>query len=104
MEHAIRTRKECPEFGWGNLCFLETDTPAVLAHACTWHGQTMVAIHNLSHLACSIRVNWPTGTRTLEPLLGGKTREPLTYPPSRLDLDGYDYCWLRVRGCDGAPA
>ena len=48
-ERAIRARKECPEFGWGRLTFLDTDQPAVLAHACTWRGRTLVGIHNFSH-------------------------------------------------------
>jgi maltose alpha-D-glucosyltransferase / alpha-amylase len=93
---AIRTRKECPEFGWGEMRFLETDDPSVLAHACTWRGQTLVAIHNLSRAMRSVRINWPKGTEKLELLFGQTIREPLSGTPAVLDLDPYDYRWLRL--------
>jgi maltose alpha-D-glucosyltransferase / alpha-amylase len=97
-ERAIRTRKETPEFGWGEMRFLRTDNPAVMAHACTWQGQTVVAVHNFSRASVSVKVDWPDGSRELQHLFGRELHDVL--PPSldMLDLDGYDYRWLRVRG------
>jgi maltose alpha-D-glucosyltransferase / alpha-amylase len=96
-ERAIRTRKECPEFGWGTLQFLDTDHPAVLAHACTWRGQTVIAIHNFSRASCTVKVKWPRDTGDLLYLFGRGVHEPQPASTGIIDLDGYDYRWLRVR-------
>jgi maltose alpha-D-glucosyltransferase/alpha-amylase len=97
MERAIRTRKESPEFGWGELQFLETDHPSVLAHACTWRGRTVIAIHNFSRASCAVNVAWPEGTAELLHLFGRNIRDPQPGSSGVVDLDGYDYRWLRVR-------
>jgi maltose alpha-D-glucosyltransferase/alpha-amylase len=78
------------------MCFLETDDPSVLAHACTWRGQTVVATHNFSRAMRSVRIEWPKGTEKLELLFGQNIREPLSDTPAVLDLDPYDYHWLRL--------
>jgi maltose alpha-D-glucosyltransferase/alpha-amylase len=90
MQRIIRTRKECPEFGWGRLQFIDTDDPAVLAHACTWRGQTLAAIHNFSGSARTVRIDWPTGTRAVEQIFGGDTRTSLQEVPPMTQLGGYD--------------
>lgn len=97
-ERAIRTRKECPEFGWGESQFLDTDHPAVLAHVCTWRGHSVAAVHNFSRGACSVKVDWPKGVEELQPLFGRDVREAAPSPADLIDLDGYDYRWLRIRG------
>jgi maltose alpha-D-glucosyltransferase/alpha-amylase len=96
-ERAIRTRKECPEFGWGTLRLLETDHPAVLAHAATWKGQTVIAIHNFSRASCAVNVKWPRGAEDLIHVFGRGVHEPQPSSARTVDLDGYDYRWLRVR-------
>jgi maltose alpha-D-glucosyltransferase/alpha-amylase len=96
-ERAVRTRKECPEFGWGELQFLKTDHPAVLAHACTWRDQTVIAIHNFSRASCAVSVEWPRGASDLVHLFGRGVHEPQSARSRTVDLDGYDYRWLRVR-------
>jgi maltose alpha-D-glucosyltransferase/alpha-amylase len=96
-ERAIRTRKECPEFGWGTLQFLETDHPSVLAHACTWRGGTVIAIHNFSRASCAVNVRWPRGIGELIHLFGRGVRQPQPASTQTVDLDGYDYRWLRVQ-------
>src|SRR5215207_3174985 len=96
-ERAIRTRKECPEFGWGDAQFLETDHATVMAHTCSWQGKTVVAVHNFSRAACSVKVRWPAGTGELLHLFGRDVHEPLPGSSPVIDLDGYDYRWMRVR-------
>jgi maltose alpha-D-glucosyltransferase/alpha-amylase len=71
-ERAVRMRKETPEFGWGEMRVLKTDNKAVLAHTCTWRGNTVAAGHNFSRATCSVTIEWPAGTE--------------------------DYRWLRVHG------
>lgn len=95
-ERAIRTRKECPEFGWGDMQFLETDKPAVLAHACTWRDQTVVAVHNFSRASTTVKIRWPDGTGRLLHVFGRAVHEALPEGSPVIDLDGYDYRWLRI--------
>jgi maltose alpha-D-glucosyltransferase/alpha-amylase len=97
MERAIRTRKECPEFGWGEMQFLRTDKASVLAHACTWNGRTVIALHNFSRASVSVKVDLPKGTGRKLHLFGRMLREPLPEHSQTVDLDGYDYLWLRVQ-------
>jgi maltose alpha-D-glucosyltransferase / alpha-amylase len=96
-ERAIRTRKECPEFGWGELRFLKTDHPTVMAHACTWRGRTVVAVHNFSRATVSVKVEWPAGQDLLH-LFGRDSYAPIAATVQEIDLDGYDYRWMRLRG------
>ena len=96
-ERAIRMRKECPEFGWGELRFLETDNPAVLAHTCSWRGNTVAAVHNLSRATVSARVEWPAGTQQVLHVFGRTIGTPTPgEQPDIVDLDGYDYRWMRL--------
>jgi maltose alpha-D-glucosyltransferase / alpha-amylase len=101
---AIRTRKECPEFGWGCMEFLDTDDHAVLAHTCTWRGTTLAALHNFSGAARSVKITWPPGTTGIEPIFGSNIQETPPAAPPAVDLDGYEYRWLRLRGCSNAGA
>src|SRR5262249_31609843 len=95
-ERAIRTRKECPEFGWGDLAFLPTSQPAVLAHACTWHGRTVAAVHNFSRARRTVEVQRPDGTRNVQHLFGRGVPERARGLLDLVDLDGYDYRWVRL--------
>jgi maltose alpha-D-glucosyltransferase/alpha-amylase len=96
-ERTIRTRKECPEFGWGAVRFLETSHPNVLAHASEWQGQTVVAVHNFSRATCTVRIELPEDTEEVMHVYGRRLAEPVRGPAQPLDLDGYDYRWLRLR-------
>jgi maltose alpha-D-glucosyltransferase / alpha-amylase len=100
-ERAIRTRKECPEFGWGEMQFLKTNKSSVLAHACTWQGRTVVAVHNFSRASVSVKIEWPEPSGQKLHLFGRAVREPLPQDAPVLDLDGYDYVWLRVQPSTG---
>jgi maltose alpha-D-glucosyltransferase/alpha-amylase len=97
IARVIRTRTECPEFGWGDMCFLDTDNTAVVAHACTWRGRTMAAVHNFSHEAVSTAIAWPAGIESVEQVFGRDHCESVRgSPPAVMHLDGYDYRWLRI--------
>ncbi|GAC1322331.1 MAG: alpha-amylase family protein [Chloroflexota bacterium] len=96
-ERAIRMRKELPEFGWGEMTFLETGAPHILAHVCTWRGGSVAAVHNFSRAKCSVRVEWPERTRELQCLFGRDASQPAAAAPDVVDLDGYDYRWFRLR-------
>jgi maltose alpha-D-glucosyltransferase/alpha-amylase len=54
MEHIIRIRKQCPEFGCGKWQILETDQPCVFAHCCESEGKSAIALHNLGDRSCTV--------------------------------------------------
>ena len=100
MERIIRTRKEVPEIGWGGLTILPVRDPALLALRYYWRGNSVVALHNLSH-----------GPREARFRAGEEDRHRylvnlLSYEHSRADeagrhcvmLQGYGYHWFRCGG------
>ena len=98
MERLIRRRKECPEFGWGDVQVLDAGNGAVLALRSDWSGRSLVAVHNLS--ASAVRTDLPLpddDCELLEDLLGGG--DDLVPDGGRvtLDLAPYAYHWLRLR-------
>ena len=48
MERLIRMRKECPEFGMGQVTVLPSSDPAIFAHCCISGEDVVAAVHNLS--------------------------------------------------------
>ena len=99
MERAIRMRKECPEFGWGDWQIIETDNPAVFAHCCQWCKGTVIALHNLSEQACTVTLKLDKDDASLTDLLEDQPYEAL-YPESSgthaIELEGYGYRWFRL--------
>ncbi|MBW3613299.1 MAG: trehalose synthase, partial [Chloroflexi bacterium] len=59
MERAIRTRKEWPEFGWGEWQVLGTRTSKALAHIATWDGSSVLAVHNFGDEPARVTVQVP---------------------------------------------
>jgi maltose alpha-D-glucosyltransferase / alpha-amylase len=98
IERTIRTYKECPEFGWGSLRFLDTGNPSVLAHSCEWQGQSVVAVHNFSRATATVTLTLPPDTQEVTHIYGRHLQQPLQGTARRtvVDLDGYDYRWLRL--------
>lgn len=95
MERAIRTRKECPEFGWGKWNYIETGNAQVFAHRCEWLGSAMIAVHNLAREACSVTLKLDSETALVD-LFGDQQYEPVESPSHCVQLEGYGYRWLRV--------
>jgi maltose alpha-D-glucosyltransferase/alpha-amylase len=100
MERAIRARKELPELGWGTWRVLDTDHPAVLALRRDWHGQGVLALHNLGPEPVKVGVDLGDDVEAGHPmaeLLGNRHREPAT-TGQPLALGGFGYRWLRLPG------
>ena len=71
-ERFIRTRKECPEFGWGDHQELATGSHNVLAVRCEWRNNAVLSIHNFGSEAREVRLHVPRAenlplTNLLEP-------------------------------------
>lgn len=81
MERAIRMRKECPEFGWGDWQMIGTGHPCVFAHRCDWRDGSVMAVHNLSREACTVTLNLKENEDRLIDLLGDRpTTKSKAYP------------------------
>lgn len=97
VERMIRTRKRCPEFGWGNCEIIDTDNPHVFAHRCTWRGGVVIALHNLAAQACTITLDvseWEA--QHLYDLFGDRLYDLFGDGQQQIELEGYGYRWLRV--------
>jgi maltose alpha-D-glucosyltransferase/alpha-amylase len=98
MERLIRTRKQCPEIGWGDWAILETGDPAVFAHRCTWKGGTVVTLHNLADRPATVRLDLrEQGQEKLVELLGDQPYK-LVGLDEEIALEPYGYRWFRIGG------
>jgi maltose alpha-D-glucosyltransferase/alpha-amylase len=97
IEHMIRSRKESPEFGWGQCKVLGSGDRAVFAHAVSWQGKTVVAAHNLGDRATQVRLDWDgRGNGRLMDLVSDEPYEPVHRATDRARLNPYGYRWFRL--------
>ncbi|HZD71367.1 MAG TPA: alpha-amylase family protein [Actinomycetes bacterium] len=90
----IRTRKQCPELGFGTWRLLETNQPSVLAHQAGWAGGSVAVLHNLAGTGCQVKVD--LGVAGVEELLAGRHERPLPDRGSPIPLEPYGWRWLRL--------
>jgi len=98
MKLLIRRYRECPELGWGRFDVLDQPHPSVLAHSCTWDDGCLVAVHNLGPEPRSVplQLDEDPATARLVNLLGQEDADLDDKGRVELQLEGYDYRWLRV--------
>jgi maltose alpha-D-glucosyltransferase/alpha-amylase len=96
MEHVLRIRKECPEFGWGSLTVLNSRDESVLAHRCEWNDGAVIAVHNMAKTRVTADVELGHDERLFE-LLGDRRHQSVEDPRS-VEVDGYGFRWFRVAG------
>ena len=99
IERCIRARRQCREFGWGTFETVDTDNPAVFAHAVLWNNRVIVAVHNLSSKPTdlSLDVSDYDADRAVD-VLGDRDDIPIKRGHLDLQLEGYDHRWLRLCG------
>ncbi len=100
-ERAIRVRKESPEFGWGKWKLLDSGDEAVLVHRVEGDHRDLVAAHNLSGKAKTIRLKFGNGEQW-EQLFANTD-----YPPpddGSIKLEPYGYRWFQVLPVGEGPA
>jgi maltose alpha-D-glucosyltransferase / alpha-amylase len=96
-ERFIRTRKECPEFGWGDHQVVATGSPDVLAVRCHWRNNAVLAVHNFASEAREVGLTVPGAQGLpLTNLLAPDHRPPNDSGHHRLALPPYGYRWYRV--------
>ena len=105
MERKIRMRRECPEISWGDWKILKTDQPGVLVMRYEWDDHTLVTLHNFTSKPCAVvldrgAVGGDTGTGELVDLLATNDSRADENGRYVVDLQPYDYRWLRAGGID----
>lgn len=97
MERIIRTRKQCPEIGWGRWTILPRLADHVLGMRYDWNGRSTIFLHNFADRPCPVRlhVSGADGKR-LTNLLSQEVSEADAARRHRIELEAYGYRWLRV--------
>jgi maltose alpha-D-glucosyltransferase/alpha-amylase len=93
IERMLRTRRECPEFGWGRCEFCEVETAAVLVHRCRRGDGSVLLVHNLSDSPQPVTVRL-LDDRSARALLADD-REPVGRGQLRVALPPFGYKWFR---------
>jgi maltose alpha-D-glucosyltransferase / alpha-amylase len=105
MERKIRMRKECPEISWGDWKILRTDQPGVLIMRYEWDDHTLVTVHNFTAKPRAVVLNDGSvaannGTGELVDLLASNDSHADENGRYIVQLQPYDYRWLRAGGID----
>jgi maltose alpha-D-glucosyltransferase / alpha-amylase len=105
MERKIRMRKECPEISWGDWKILPNDQPGVLVMRYEWNQRILITVHNFTGKPRAVVLHsHAAGAQVSE----GKLVDLLADHDSHADESGryvielqpYDYRWLRAGGID----
>ncbi|RDI57952.1 alpha-amylase family protein [Microvirga subterranea] len=97
VQRLIRTRRACPEIGWGACRILETGESSVLALRYDWRGETVLLLHNLADKAMSVRVP-ADGVGRWRPLFCNGDDRDMHDASAPIALDGYGFRWFRAEG------
>jgi len=96
-ERIIRTRKECPEIGWGDWKLVSRLPQNVLGLRYDWNGRATIVLHNFDDKPCAVRLRaeGPEGRR-LTNLLAQEASDADESGHHWIRLEPYGYRWLRV--------
>jgi len=97
LQHLIRTRRACPEIGWGRCQVLDTAETSVLALRYDWRGETIVILHNLADRAVEIWISLD-GISRLRPLFCNEGERTMRDASNPIPLSAYGYRWFRAQG------
>lgn len=97
MRRAIDARRNTPELGWGAWEVLDLGDE-VLGHRCVWRGRTVIALHNFTPRAQTVRL--PDDAARLAPLaeIFGDDERRETTDGAEIRLAPFGFCWLRAVG------
>jgi maltose alpha-D-glucosyltransferase/alpha-amylase len=95
---AIRSRRSCPELGWGGWRLLDAGDERVLAHRCDWRTGSVLVLHNLSDREVTARLAAAdrTGDGELDEIFADRDYPRPDRPDQGLELGPYGYRWLRA--------
>jgi maltose alpha-D-glucosyltransferase/alpha-amylase len=93
LRQMIEVRRQHPTLSFGQFELLSTENSAVLAHARSDHDETVVAVHNLSDSAQTVRIEFDRWQDTAaHDLLSGRGFAR----SAPINLSPYEYVWLRI--------
>lgn len=99
MAALIRTRKECPEIGWGERTIVTADSPGVIALRYDYGGGFVLVMHNLAPEPVDCELTLPSkDVGRLLDMFSDTVYEPLDEANPAIRLEGYGYRWLRTGG------
>ena len=104
MERALHTLRECPEFAIGSYKALDTGERSVLALRYEAPSGVMLALTNLADEPCTVDLAEQLGDlpdAPIEVFGDGDYGDPRP-DPSKLELNGYGYRWIRLGQSIGA--
>jgi maltose alpha-D-glucosyltransferase/alpha-amylase len=93
IERALRVRRECREFGWGECEFLSAGPIEVLVHRCRLGASSVLLAHNLSDREQRLRL--PLRQDHVARDLLSMDEKTIAHDTIELSLDPYGYRWLR---------
>ncbi len=101
MRKMIAIRKEHPAFGWGSFEWVFGEPPydsqAVCAYLRSYENDRFLVVHNFSGSPQSVVLRPPELlSTTAVDLLSGRTLPPIEYNRLPLDLEPYEYLWLKL--------
>jgi len=97
LARMIRTRKQCPEIGWGAWQLLPTHSRSILAMGYSWRGSTVICVHNLSGQRLEARVR--SEHTTLASLVDDEELHAAG-GVHRIALEPFGYRWYRAGAVD----
>jgi maltose alpha-D-glucosyltransferase/alpha-amylase len=97
VQRLVRTRRACPEVGWGQCQVLKTEETSVLALRYDWEGETILILHNLADRAVEVQVPLD-GIVRLRPLLCDQDDRTMRGAADPIPLGAYGYRWFRGQG------
>jgi maltose alpha-D-glucosyltransferase / alpha-amylase len=97
LQRLVRTRRACPEVGWGRCEVIETGETSVLALRYDWQGETVLILHNLADDAVEVQVALE-GIRRLRPLFCDQDDRAMRKASDPISLNPYGYRWFRAQG------
>ncbi len=98
MQRLVRTRRSCPEIGWGEWRVLETGETSVLVLSYQWRGHTIVTLHNLSDRKIEVSLRGEEIPPELTPLLCDDNERNPCLAEDPIGLGAYGFRWFRADG------
>ncbi|CAN5865526.1 alpha-amylase family protein [soil metagenome] len=95
MERALRTRKQCPELGWGHPEVLDAGDPALFVTRIEWEQRTMFAVHNLATSDREVSIAQFEEYASLTEVFSDGEYKPLDEATS-FTIGGSGYRWIRA--------
>jgi maltose alpha-D-glucosyltransferase / alpha-amylase len=96
FERMLRTLRECPEFGAGQVTVLDPGLDTVLALRFESPDGTIVTTTNLVDEPCTVDLSPLPGADRPTDVFGNRRYDQARPELSQVDLDGWGYRWIRL--------